>query len=86
MAQSKTSLRYVTFNKNARKYMLDIDDIATHEDISASDKAKIRLMCEIMIGSYIKLAPSIITDSDLVQESASYHSKFEKLLEKVTRY
>ncbi len=86
MAQSKTSLKYVDYNKMAIKYMKSIDEIALHKEISEADKAKIRLMCEIMIGSYIKLAPSIITDSDLVQESASYHSKFEKLLEKVTRY
>ena len=85
MAQSKTSLRYVTFNKNAKKYILDIDDIATHEDISQADKAKIRLICEIMTNSYIKLAPSVVTDKELVQQSAAYNSKFEKLLEKVTR-
>ena len=85
MAQSKTSLRYVKYNKQAKKYMSEIDEIALHEDISESDKAKIRLICEIMIGSYTKLAPSIITDKELVQESANYYHKFEKLLEKVNR-
>lgn len=85
MAQSKTSLRYVSFNKNAKKYMADIDEIAGHKDISEADKAKIRLICGIMIDSYIKLAPSVVTDKELVQESARYNTKFEKLLEKVTR-
>ena len=85
MAQSKTSLRYVNFNKNAKKYMADIDEIATHEDISESDKAKIRLICEIMNGLYVKLAPSVVTDKELVKQSAEYNSKFKKLLEKVTR-
>lgn len=85
MAQSKTSLRYVNFNKNAKKYMADIDEIAAHEDISESDKAKIRLICEIMNGSYVKLAPSVVTDKELVKQSAEYNSKFKKLLEKVTR-
>ena len=86
MAQSKTSMRYVDYNKQARKYMSQIDEIALHENISEADKAKIRLICEIMIGSYTKLAPSIITDKELVQESAGYYHKFEKLLEKVTRH
>ena len=36
-----------------------------------------------MIGSYIKLAPSVITDKELVIEAAAYYSKFEKLYEKV---
>jgi len=85
MAQSKTSIRYVKYNKQAKKYMKQIDEIALHENISESDKAKIRLICEIMIGSYTKLAPSIITDKELVQESADYYHKFEKLLEKVNR-
>jgi len=85
MAQSKTSMRYADYNKQARKYMSQIDEIALHDDISEADKAKIRLICEIMIGSYAKLAPSIITDKELVQKTADYYHKFEKLLEKVTR-
>ncbi len=85
MAQSKTSLRYVEYNEQAKKYMQDIEEIASHDDISEADKAKIRLMCEIMIGSYTKLAPSIITDKELVQKTADYYHKFEKLLEKVNR-
>jgi len=85
MAQSKTSIRYVDYNNEAKKYMLQIDEIALHKDISEADKAKIRLICEIMIGTYTKLAPSIITDKTLVKKSANYYHKFEKLLEKVNR-
>ncbi len=86
MVQSQNSLRYVKYNDMAKKYMQDIDEIALHKDISDADKAKIRLICGIMIDSYIKLAPSVITDKDLVTESADYHQKFEKLLEKVNLY
>lgn len=85
MAQSKTSIRYVKYNDEAKKYMLQIDEIASHETISEADKAKIRLICEIMIDSYTKLAPSIITDKELVKQTADYYHKFEKLLEKVNR-
>jgi len=85
MAQSKTSIRYVKYNNQAKKYMAQIDEIALHENISEADKSKIRLICEIMIGSYTKLAPSIITDKELVQETANYYHKFEKLLEKVNK-
>ncbi|MEA1956342.1 MAG: hypothetical protein U9N02_07615 [Campylobacterota bacterium] len=83
MAQSKISLRYVSYIDLANKYMKSINDIATHETISDADKAKIRTICEIMIGSYTKLAPSVITDKDLVDKVASYHEKFENLREKV---
>jgi len=86
MAQSTISLKYVDYNNQAVKYMQNIDEIALHEEISEADKAKIRLICEIMIGTYTKLAPSIITDDALIQESSKYYNKFEKLLEKVNRH
>jgi len=85
MAQSITSLKYVKYNEMAKKYMQDINEIATHEFISDADKAKIRIICGIMLDSHIKLAPSVITDADLVKESAEHQEKFEKLLEKVSR-
>ncbi|NPA59882.1 MAG: hypothetical protein GXO30_05395 [Epsilonproteobacteria bacterium] len=85
MAQSIISLKYVSYNNDAKKYMLDINKIATQNTISDADKAKIRTMCEIMIKSYAKLSPSVITDNNLVQKSAKYNDGFEKLLEKVTK-
>ncbi|MGE0738805.1 hypothetical protein [Sulfurimonas sp.] len=85
MAQSQTSLKYKNYIDDAKKYMKGIDEIAKHKQISDADKAKIKMMCNIMLGSYIKLAPSVITDEELVQEAAAYHAKFEKLLEKVTQ-
>ena len=85
MAQSVISLKYVDYIEMGRKYIKEIDEIAKHEFISKADKAKIRIMCEIMIASYVKLAPSVITDKALVEKSAEYYQKFEKLLEKVNR-
>lgn len=86
MAQSTTSIKYADYIKDAQKYMAVIDEISLHENISDADKAKIRLICEIMLSAYIKLAPSVITDIELVEKSALYHAKFENLLEKVNQY
>ena len=85
MAQSKTSLKYVKYIDQAKAYMIEINGMAEQENITAGQRAKIRMMSEIMVDSYVKLAPSVITDSDLVKEAAMYHSNFEKLLEKVNR-
>jgi len=85
MAQSITSVKYVKYIEMAKKYMKDINEIATHEFISDADKARIKMICEIMLGSYIKLAPSVITDIKLVEDAAMYHQKFEKLFEKVNK-
>jgi hypothetical protein len=65
--------------------MQDINKIATHEVISNADRAKIRTICEIMISSYKKLAPSVVTDENLVNQAATYNKDFEKLLEKVNK-
>jgi hypothetical protein len=85
MAQSKISLKYVDYINLAKKYMVEIDKIALHETITDADKAKIRVLCDIILSSYVKLAPSVITDKDLVRESAKYNKSFGKLLEKVTK-
>ena len=85
MAQSVTALKYVEYVENGKTYMKQINEIATHESISDADKAKIKIICEIMVDSYVKLAPSVITDKELVAQAANYHANFEKLLAKVTR-
>ena len=85
MAQSKISIQYVDYMEMAQKYMKSIDEIATHDVITLADKAKIKTICEIMIGSYTKLAPSVITDKELVKKVANYYKQFEGLLEKVNK-
>ena len=85
MAQSKTSLKYARYIADAKKYMKEIDEISKHEYIMDSDRAKIKMICKIMLSSYVKLAPSVITDDELVKEAAKYYNIFEKLLEKVNR-
>ena len=85
MAQSKTSILYVDYINQAKQYMLEINDIAKKEEISTADRARIKIMSEIVVDSYVKLAPSIITDKKLVKNAANHHDEFEKLLDKVTR-
>ena len=85
MAQSKTALKYVDYIDEAKKYMLTINEIANKPTISDADRARIKMMSEIVIDSYVKLAPSVITDKSLQNEAKKYHDDFEKLLEKVNR-
>ena len=85
MAQSLTSLKYVAYIKQSQEYMAQIDAIVKGDYISEAQKAKIKLMSEVVVDSYKKLAPSIITDEALVQEAAMHHANFEKFLEKVSK-
>lgn len=85
MAQSKTSLKYVSFINDAKKYMQEIDTIAAEGSVSDAQRAKIKTMCNIIIDSYPKLAPSAITDKTLVNDAQKYFDKFEKIFEQVNR-
>ena len=85
MAQSKTSMKYQKYIQQAKSYMAKINEIVSKESISDADRARIKLMSEVMVDSYKKLAPSVITDNKLVQEAARYYNDFGKLLEKVSR-
>jgi len=85
MAQTKTSLKYVNYVKQAKEYMQRINEIVSKQSITDADRTTIKMMCEVMIDSYVKLAPSVITDKALVEEVKQYYKSFEKLLEKVNR-
>lgn len=85
MAQSKTSLKYVSYIKDAKKYMQEIDAIAAEGSVTDAQRAKIKMMCNIVIDSYPKLAPSVVTDKKLVDDAQKYFDKFEKILEQVDR-
>ena len=82
-AQTLIALKYLSYNNDSKEYMNQLNALANHDVLSDADKAKIRIICEIMIGRYTKLSSSIVTDENLVKESATYYKNFEKLLEKV---
>ncbi|MDH4945201.1 hypothetical protein [Sulfurimonas sp. C5] len=85
MAQSKTSMKYEKYIEQSKSYLREINDIIANDTIDEAKRSKIKLMSEVMVDSYIKLAPSVVTDKALVDEAARYHEQFEKILEKVDR-
>ena len=85
MAQSTIALKYVEYITQAKEYLKQINEMATQESISSADRARIKLMSEIVTEKYPSLAPSIITDTELVKEAKQYHDDFDKLLEKVNK-
>ncbi len=84
MTQSQTALLFVDYIAEAKKYMKDISSLAEAASISEADRSKIKLICEIMIDSYVKISPTVLTDEELVQESRYYYEQFVQLHEKVT--
>jgi len=85
MVQSQTSMKYEAYIKQAQEYLAQINEIVAKGSLSDADRAKIRLMSQIMVESYKKLAPSVVTDEELVNKARNYYQNFEQLLEKVSR-
>jgi len=82
MTQSQFSLRYLHFINQAKEYLQKIEQIVQKKQITQADKAKIRIMCQIIIDEYKKLAPSVVVDTHLIQEAQNYYEQFQKLLQK----
>lgn len=85
MTQSQTSLKFVEYVEDAKKYIAQINEMAKKDVLEDSDKAKIKTITHIMLMRYKKLAPSVITDKKLVEDTKNYYLKFEKLLEKINQ-
>ena len=85
MTQSQYSLRYVNYIEDAKRYIKEIEALIADGEIDEAKRAKIRMIADIMVESYNKLAPSVVVDEELIKEAKEYHDKFEKLLQKAHR-
>ncbi len=79
MTQSQTAMKFVNYIQESKKYMSEIAQIASGDGVSRADRAKVKMICEIMIASYIKIAATVLTDKDLIEEAKEYNDKFKKL-------
>lgn len=85
MTQSQTAMKFVDYIEEAKLYMGKITDIAKGDGVSDAQRARIRLMCEIMIESFEKISATVVTDKELVQEATNYRDKFKKLHDEITQ-
>jgi len=85
MTQSQTAMKFVNYIEESKKYMQQISAIANGEGVSSAERSKVKLICEVMIDSYAKISATVVTDTALVEEAASYHEKFKKLHEKIAK-
>jgi tetratricopeptide (TPR) repeat protein len=84
MTQSQTAMKFVNYIQESKKYMKEIAQIAGGNGVSDAQRAKVKMMCEIMIASHVKIAPTVLTDQDLIKEAQEYHDKFKKLHDEIT--
>ena len=79
LTQSKIAQEYVDYIEMGNKYFKKIDKISSKKEYKDEDRARIKLMCEIMIGDYKKLSPTKLTNEDLVKEAKKLYDKFQQL-------
>lgn len=79
MVQSQTALKFVRYNEDAERYKKEIRRIADQKSVTPAERAKIRMITSIMIDSYRTIAPTVITDEALIEQSRSNYTQFKTL-------
>jgi len=83
LTQSKISATLIDYIKDSKRYLKKIETLSSKGNFSNSDKIKIKMFCEIQMGKYDKLTPTIMTDKDLSEESKKYYKKFKDIHEEL---
>ncbi len=83
MVQSQTALRFVAYIEESKHYLEEISKMAASSPIGDAQRAKVRMICEIMMAQFEKISATVVTDRSLVEEASSYHDKFRVLYAKV---
>jgi len=84
MTQSQVAIQFTNYVKDAKKYMDSINELSKKESITKAEKARIKMMCEVMIDSYVKIPSTVVIDSSLKDEASYYYEQFKKLYEEIT--
>ncbi len=83
LTQSKIAKEYVDYIKTGNEYFDKIDKISSKKLYKDGDKVRVKLICEVMMGNYEKLAPTELTDKDLVKNAKQMYDKFKQLYQQL---
>ncbi|NOQ30804.1 MAG: hypothetical protein GQ570_06745 [Helicobacteraceae bacterium] len=83
IVQSEISVKFLDYIDEAKKYISKISQMANVQNLSRSDRARMKIMTSIMIQSYKKISPTILTDKELVQDANYYYEQFVSFNEKL---
>jgi tetratricopeptide (TPR) repeat protein len=83
LSQSKISAQMADYVKDSKKYLDKIEKISKKSDFSYQDRIKIKMMCEVMIGRYRKLNPTVMTDKALYELCTKNYQNFKKIYEEL---
>lgn len=79
LTQSKNALSYQHYITRGEKYMEKINQISSHSKITKADRAKIKMMSEIMLGEYKNLVSTKLTDKKLLENAKNTYKKYKQI-------
>lgn len=81
IAQSKISIKFLDYIQDGKEYLKSIDTLSKKSNLKTSDKIKIKMMCEVMMGKYQRLTPTVLTEKSLHEKSKKIYEDFLKIHE-----
>ena len=85
LTQSKISIKFLDYIEDSKVYLKKIDAISNKKEVTDRDKIKIKMICEVMIGRYKKLAPTVLTPPELIKKSKKYYLEFKNIYDNLDR-
>jgi hypothetical protein len=82
--QSEIAKEWARYIQESEEYFAKIEQIANKENITPKDKAKIKIMLEILIDEYKTLKPSLLIPEWLKIEAKKRYEKAKRLYEAIT--
>jgi len=79
LTQSKIALIWVKYIKESDEYFMQINSISNKEIITLSDKIRIKMMLQIIIGQYKNLPHSKLLNKDLENKAKQIYTKAKEL-------
>ncbi len=83
VAQSKISAKMLDYIEDSKRYLKKIEELSAKSNFTEADKIKIKFYCEIMIGKYQKLSPTVMTDKELYEVATKEYEKFRKIYDEL---
>ena len=79
MTRTETAERYMDYIREGLEYLHRIESIADRPPIDEADRVRIKMMCEVMMGRYERLARTPLSDEELVERARRIYEKFSAL-------
>ncbi|WP_353661847.1 hypothetical protein [Hydrogenimonas sp. SS33] len=79
MTRTERAEKYLAYIRDGLRYLHAIETIADRSPVSEADRARIKMMCEVMLGRYENLAATPLGDEELAERARDIYTKFKTI-------